>query len=603
MRAVWLTNVDSHVLETDKNIEEAMDYLASINVNVVFPVVYNAGYTLYPSEVMNDHFGTPVVPNPSYQGRDMLERVTIEAHRNGVEVIPWLEYGFATSYSQSGGHIIATYPEWALRDGNGDLVVKNGFDWMSAINPDAQDYIISLATEILDNYDVDGVQGDDRLPAMPPTGGYDSATVAVYRAEHSGDDPPTTSNDYFWKRWRADKLTEFMARLRDSVKARGDYLILSSSPTHYPWGYDEYLQDSKEWASSALVDNIIPQLYRYDYANYQNTLDQSLSNIRAVNPDIFFAGVLAKAGSWVIDWELASDIVALNRANNVAGETFFFYEGLRANENLVGDSLGATHYATPARIPWRGGEVFRPKATIVNETDAGAHTSGAWIETSVRGYRDGVLRCEDETTSTTIEYEFDPPVEAWYDIYYYGVPNVAWTTAATYTLYSEGDSSTVVVDQTDSELRGWRKLGSAYLREGSGRVLKLDNSRIGADEILVADAAMVMINRKKSPDVVVGVGGRDERVAATPSEFTLRQNYPNPFNAVTVVAVSLPKRADLSLSVYNALGEKVADLANGAYDAGERLFRWNADDAASGVYYCRLVVENRVAAVKMLLIK
>jgi hypothetical protein len=114
---------------------------------------------------------------------------------------------------------------------------------------------------------------------------------------------------------------------------------------------------------------------------------------------------------------------------------------------------------------------------------------------------------------------------------------------------------------------------------------------------------MATINRKKSPDVVVGVEQRESDARATPNEFALRQNYPNPFNGVTTVVVSLPKRAVLSLSVYNVLGEKVADLASGTYDAGERIFRWNANDQASGVYYCRLVVDGRVLAVKMSLLK
>lgn len=102
---------------------------------------------------MQQLFNAPILPELS--GRDPLERVLIEAHRNGIEVLPWFEYGFAASYSQNGGHILAMFPDWALKNNAGQLVVKNGFDWMSAIHPDVQDFIISLATEILDKYDVE----------------------------------------------------------------------------------------------------------------------------------------------------------------------------------------------------------------------------------------------------------------------------------------------------------------------------------------------------------------------------------------------------------------------------------------------------------------
>ena len=93
MRAVWITNVDSDVLLTDAKIAESMDYLESIGVNVIFPVVWNKGYTIYPSEVMNSEFGKPIWPNVS--GRDPLKKLVVEAHRNGIEVIPWFEFGFS----------------------------------------------------------------------------------------------------------------------------------------------------------------------------------------------------------------------------------------------------------------------------------------------------------------------------------------------------------------------------------------------------------------------------------------------------------------------------------------------------------------------------
>ena len=225
-RAVWLTNVASTVLTTDQNIVEAMDYLASININVVFPVVYNKGYTLYPSAIMDSLFGVPVLPENSYMNRDYLQRLIIEAHRNGIEVIPWFEFGFSSSYSQNGGHIVAEFPEWAAKNSSGNLVVKNGFDWLAGTNPEVQDYMLSLMLEVLDNYDVDGVQGDDRLPAMPVEGGYDEVTVNIYKSEHNGNSPPTNKFDTSWMKWRADKLTEYLARWRDSVKSRNENYII-----------------------------------------------------------------------------------------------------------------------------------------------------------------------------------------------------------------------------------------------------------------------------------------------------------------------------------------------------------------------------------------
>ncbi|MBI2417322.1 MAG: family 10 glycosylhydrolase, partial [Ignavibacteriales bacterium] len=253
LRGVWVTNVASNVLSTDKNIADAMKLLAQKGFNVVFPVVWNKGYTLYPSQVMNTHFGIPI--DPVYGTRDPLDKIVIEAHRNGMEIMPWFEYGFSPGYWGGGtpvdsGFILQKYPAWGAADNTGALLIKNGFIWMSGINPEVQNFMLSLMTEVLDKYDVDGVQGDDRLPAMPIEGGYDEAAKTIYRAENNGTNPPSDYQNNNWKKWRANKLNRFLSRVRDSVKARGQNIILSVAPNPYPWGYDNYLQDAKTWVDS-----------------------------------------------------------------------------------------------------------------------------------------------------------------------------------------------------------------------------------------------------------------------------------------------------------------------------------------------------------------
>jgi len=103
-------------------------------------------------------------------------------HAAGIKVHAWFEYGFSSSYSANGGAIINAKPEWAALDQNGKLVVKNGFDWLNAFLPEVQDFVLNLVMEVVTKYDVDGIQGDDRLPALPSTAGYDaynSCTIQV----------------------------------------------------------------------------------------------------------------------------------------------------------------------------------------------------------------------------------------------------------------------------------------------------------------------------------------------------------------------------------------------------------------------------------------
>lgn len=602
MRAVWLTNVDSPVLLSDASIAAAMDYLASINVNVVFPVVWNKGYTLYPSALMDNLFSKPIWPTVA--GRDPLKQVILEAHRNGIEVIPWFEFGFSPSYSQNGGHIIERFPSWAAKNVSGNLVVKNGFDWMAGTNPEVQNFMLSLMMEVIDNYDVDGVQGDDRLPAMPIEGGYDSVTVAIYKSEHSGNNPPTSYTDINWKKWRADKLTQYFQRMKDSVKSRGNYLVMSVAPSPYPFGYDEYLQDNKTWMEQGIPDNFIPQLYRQDLGSYSFELNKALSYVPVDKRDRFFAGILAKSGSYVISPSLLLNSVQANRTKNVNGESFFFYEALRANNNQLGDTLRSIYYTNRVLLPYRNGNDFRPKAEIVNENDVGAVLSGNWQQVPVAGYKPFVYWTNDTTTYSSVEYSFNPPADAWYDLYVWMIPNVTFTSQARYVIYSGSDSTEIVLSQRDTRNTRWIKLQPVYLTAGQKRVLKIDNTYLEGGKYLVADATMLMINRKLSPGVIItSVEEENEIRNSIPQGFLLSQNYPNPFNPSTRIHYQVSSKSHISLVVYDILGNEIETLVNEEKSLGTYEVTWNATGLSSGVYFYQLRIGSFIETKKMVLVR
>lgn len=601
-RAVWLTNVDSPVLFTDKNITDAMNYLAEKGFNVIFPVVWNKGYTLYPSQVMQDRFNTPIWS--TFAGRDPLKKIILEAHRLGIEVIPWFEFGFSSSYSLNGGHIINKYPSWAGRKNDGSLLVKNGFDWMAGTNPEVQDFMISIITEVLDNYDVDGVQGDDRLPAMPVEGGYDSVTVAIYKSENGGANPPTNFWDASWKRWRANKLNNFFRRMKDSVKVRGEHLIISAAPSNYPWGYDEYLQDSKTWVDSSIVENFIPQLYRYDYTSYANELINASNLVPASQKHIFFPGMLTKAGSYVISPSFFIQSMNLNRSRGLKGECFFFYESFTANGGLLGDTLRTLYYNEPALVPYRNGSNFRPAAQVVNEDDLlNTEKQGNWERVPVAGFNPQIYWTND-TADAWFDYYLDAKAAAWYDIYVYNIPNFAFTQFARYTIYDVNGEQTILFDQRNTANNTWVKIGEAYLNPGRSRVLRADNSQLEVGKYLLADAAMMMVNRKKSPDAVFTTVENEHSYSNNaPRNFIVYDAYPNPFNPSTTVTFSHTESRVVRAELYNALGQRIALLTDEFYSAGEHALRIDGLGLTSGIYFVNFQSEDFQKSVKVLLLK
>ncbi len=609
-RAVKLTNVDSDVLFTDQNISDAMDYLASIGVNVVLPSVWNGGYTLYQSSVMDSLFGTSI--KPDFTGRDPLKQVIIEAHRVGIEVYPWFEYGFAAWYSgdnpPNNSVILNKYPQWALRTADGKICVKNGFDWMSAVNPDVQNFINSLVKEVINNYDVDGVEFSDRIPALPIEGGYDSTTVAIYKSEHNGQAPPTDYSNPDWMRWRADKLNQWYSNVRQLVKNKSSHIFVSSSPSIYPWSYDNYLQDSQTWIHEGIADHFIPQLYRYTFDEYKYELDKAIAQVGSQNLHKLFAGILLNIGTGSNEYVMSPDyvlkVLKANRDNGVKGEAWFYYEGLRKNNNLIGDTLKATYYKYKALVPERGGNEWRPKAEVINEDDGNASKIGNWEFYQMRGFKDGILRTNDISNLTSISYNFDVKYPAYYDVFIYNVPNTPWTKNAVYTIYSDSDSTKINFDQSVLSKRGWQKIGTVNLSKGKQTVLKLDNSKLESGKYLVADASMLMLNRNLSPDIIVtGIEKENQKTNLLPKGFNLSRNFPNPFNPSTNIQYELPATSHVTIDVYDVLGNKVRELVNEEKPAGSYTINFNANKLASGIYFVKMQSGSFYSTRKIMLLK
>ena len=97
-------------------------------------------------------------------------------------------------------------------------------------------------------------------------------------------------------------------------------------------------------------------------------------------------------------------------------------------------------------------------------------------------------------------------------------------------------------------------------------------------------------NVRKTPNVV-------------PSEFNLSQNYPNPFNPSTNIQVSLKQPGQMSLKIYNVLGQLVKVVDQGYRSAGQYDFSVNMSTFSSGVYFYTLHQGSNMITKKMLLLK
>jgi len=129
------------------------------------------------------------------------------------------------------------------------------------------------------------------------------------------------------------------------------------------------------------------------------------------------------------------------------------------------------------------------------------------------------------------------------------------------------------------------------------------NSAVPADIADALHAASdhlpVMLKLAYPTEIEIGI----EEDETLPEGFLLKQNYPNPFNPVTTIEYELSISGEVSLVIYNLMGEEVTSPVEGYQQAGQYKVVWNGSKLSSGIYFYRLQTGDLVQTKKMILLK
>jgi hypothetical protein len=189
-----------------------------------------------------------------------------------------------------------------------------------------------------------------------------------------------------------------------------------------------------------------------------------------------------------------------------------------------------------------------------------------------------------------------------------------------YTLYAVNGE----VDLNNYDLPPAPPAGMFDIRFGSGRIAEdLTSSqsielnsvqypisvRVENMTLTLQDPSGVTVNASINPGEEVMINSSINKLIVLsngltlPIEYALEQNYPNPFNPSTTIKFSLPEAADVSLNIYNTLGEKIAQLVGSKLEAGRYSYQWDAGNVATGMYIYELRTDKFVSVKKMILLK
>lgn len=335
---------------------KSVDLLASLNFNCLFVCAWAASKTAWESDVLknNSTWASKAAGNMyrTYTGGsgDALKDIIDVAHRKGIKVILWFEYGFMHKVGSVDWDdpVLAKHPEWmAIRDDGSPCHYNYTDYYLNGYDPAVQEFMLDLMKEAVTRYpEVDGVQGDDRLPAMPRNSGYDDATKARYLAA-TGKAAPADYNNADWVRWRLDVLNAFAKRMHTELKTLKSSLIVCFAPNKYPWCENVLMQDWPGWIADGSLDLLTVQCYVI--ANYEADASETLAIVREkTDAPLFNPAMILKNGDAILPLDKIAAELQYNRQIGTFGESQFWFDGLKIPEV---QELFKVYYSYPVPFP------------------------------------------------------------------------------------------------------------------------------------------------------------------------------------------------------------------------------------------------------------
>ena len=233
-------------------------------------------------------------------GFDPLQALITTAHAQGIEVHAWTiatAMWNSTTPPNDPNHVFNLHgpaasgrSNWVMTSSSG--ASKLGDDWyLDPGHPDAAAWVANVATAIVRNYDVDGINLDrirypDGNPGGVPSWGYNPTALDRFRAETGRVGTPANS-DSQWTQWRRDQITAIMRRVYLDSTAIKPRIRVSADTITYGFGppsmgsfeatraYAEQLQDWRGWLREGIVDTAMLMNYKRDaLANQRQMYDE-----------------------------------------------------------------------------------------------------------------------------------------------------------------------------------------------------------------------------------------------------------------------------------------------------------------------------------------
>lgn len=231
-------------------------------------------------------------------GFDPLRLAISESHGSGIQLHAWINVmplWKGTNEPIDMRHPLSTHPEWRLRDETGTpQPLTENYVVVNPVLDEVQDYIVRIAGDIADRYDIDGLHldyirflsdeiGDEKL--YPG----DARSLSLYNRQVGDRATIGQLNRSRYREWIRDRISRLVERIGEESLEGHDDVVYSAAVWRRPdLAKDRYLQDAVSWVNDGTIDLIMPMIYTSDDSQFTNDLQAwySVVDRRRVVPGI-----------------------------------------------------------------------------------------------------------------------------------------------------------------------------------------------------------------------------------------------------------------------------------------------------------------------------
>ena len=361
-RCLWIVRESMY---TKEMIDSALMYAYHSGYNIVFVQVRGRGYAFYDSNIVPKH---PKID----PGFDPLEYTLILGNSLGIEVHAWMNSYilWSSKYEpKDSQHLYHVHKDWTEANIHGkmDSQIKlfepQSRQWegiyLSPLHPEVNPYLLSIYSEIINAYNVDGIHMD-YIRFQDEMYGYNKNGMDVFEEVYDvnprdivrgiistrfgWDQGIVDSLTVAWKEFRLDAISAMVKDTYAIIQQSGNKIALSAAvKPNLLEARNRWNQDWGRWVKEGYIDFVVPMNYFKEIRHFNNSVQIMKSNLHLDDIQHIIMGV----STYNQDAQAVADKILLTRLNGFRGVSVFSYDSHKHNLKWfqpVTEALGLPAY-------------------------------------------------------------------------------------------------------------------------------------------------------------------------------------------------------------------------------------------------------------------